>query len=70
MIVSMFLGQKYHGSIDIEGLLLTPTTISKNVSRLAEYYRSLIRPIMMEQAESGVLTLCPDLWTDKECGLG
>jgi len=65
MIVSMFLGKKYHGSIDIEDFLVTPTTISNNVSRLAEYYRSLIRPILIEQAESGVLTLCPDLWTDK-----
>jgi hypothetical protein len=64
MIVSMFLGQKYHGSIDTEDIFVTPATISNNVSRLANHYRSLVRPILIEQAEAGVLTVCPDLWTD------
>jgi hypothetical protein len=64
MIILIFVGRKYHGVIDIADVLVTPTTISKNVHRLAEHYRSLIRPILIEQAESGVLTICPDLWTD------
>ncbi|CAF1396390.1 unnamed protein product [Rotaria sordida] len=56
--------QKYHGSLDIEDLLVIPTTISNTVNQLADHYRSLIRPILIEQAEAGVLTVCPDLWTD------
>ncbi|CAF3426928.1 unnamed protein product [Rotaria sp. Silwood1] len=56
--------QKYHGLIDIEDILVAPTTISYNVNRLADHYRSLARPILIEQAEAGVLTICPDLWTD------
>lgn len=43
---------------------MTPRTISNNVHRLAEEYRNLIQPILIEQAESGTLTLCPDLWND------
>jgi hypothetical protein len=65
LIATKVLGQKYHGTINIDDMLVTPTTISNNVSRLAEHYRSLIRPILIEQAESGVLTICPDLWSDK-----
>jgi hypothetical protein len=64
MIIVLFLGQKYHGLIDFEDILVTPTTISNNVKRLAEHYRSLIRPLLIEQAESGALAICPDLWTE------
>ena len=62
MIVSIFLDQKYHGSIDI----ITRYTFStiNNVNRLSAHYRSLIRHILNEQAEAGALTICPDLWTD------
>lgn len=65
LIATKVLDQKYHGIINIDDMLVTPTTISNNVSRLAEHYKSLIRPILIEQAESGVLTICPDLWSDK-----
>ena len=61
----MFLGKKYPGSIDAADLLVTPTTISSNVHRLADEYRSLLRSILVEQAASGCLCLCPDLWSDK-----
>ena len=64
MIVSIFLCQKYHGSIDIVDILLAPSTISNNVNRPSDHYRSLIRSILIEQAEAGALTICPDLWTD------
>ncbi|CAM4987268.1 unnamed protein product, partial [Rotaria socialis] len=56
--------KKYQGSINIDDILVTPTTISNNVKKLAGYYRSLLRPILIEQAESGALAVCPDLWTD------
>ncbi|CAF3249916.1 unnamed protein product [Rotaria socialis] len=56
--------KKYQGSINIDDILATPTTISNNVKKLAEYYRSLLRSILIEQAESGTLAVCPDLWTD------
>ncbi|CAF4316628.1 unnamed protein product [Rotaria magnacalcarata] len=56
--------KKYQGSINIDDILVTPTTISNNVKKLAEYYRSLLRPILIEQAESGALVVCPDFWTD------
>ncbi|CAF2525499.1 unnamed protein product [Rotaria sp. Silwood2] len=58
------LGKKYQ-DLNITDLLVTPTTISKNVHQLAERYRSLLQPILIEQAESNCLCLCPDLWTDK-----
>ncbi|CAF4659126.1 unnamed protein product, partial [Rotaria socialis] len=56
--------KKYQGSINIDDILATPTTISNNVKKLAEYYRSLLRSILIEQAESGTLDVCPNLWTD------
>ena len=46
-------------------LLVTPTTISNNVRQLADDYRSQLRSILIEQAASGCLCLCPDLWADK-----
>ena len=59
------LGQKYSGKIDAADLIVTPTTISTNVHRLADEYRSFLRSILIEQAASGCLCLCPDLWNDK-----
>ncbi|CAF2053496.1 unnamed protein product [Rotaria magnacalcarata] len=56
--------KKYQGSINIDDILVTPTTISNNVKKLAEYYRSLLRPILIEQDKSGALVVCPDFWTD------
>ena len=32
---------------------------------LAEKYRSLLKPILIQQAENNCLCLCPDLWSDK-----
>ncbi|CAF4313115.1 unnamed protein product [Rotaria sp. Silwood2] len=58
------LGRKYP-DLDSSQLLVTPTTISKNVHQLAEQYRSLLQPILIEQAANSCLCLCPDLWTDK-----
>ena len=65
MIISIFLGQKYQGPINAEDILVTPPTIANNVHQLAELYRSLIRPVLTEQAESGALCICPDLWSDQ-----
>ena len=45
--------------------MASPTTISKNVHHLTERYRSLLQPILTEQAENNCLCLCPDLWTDQ-----
>ncbi|CAF4034435.1 unnamed protein product [Rotaria sp. Silwood2] len=55
---------KHGGSIDFEDIFVTPATISNNVNRLAQHYRSLIQPILIKQAECGALAICPDLWTD------
>lgn len=44
---------------------MTPATISNNVHRLADEYRSFLRSILVEQAASGCLCLCPDLWSGK-----
>ncbi|CAF4377479.1 unnamed protein product [Rotaria magnacalcarata] len=44
--------------------MVSATTISTNVAKLAHDYRSLIKPILIRQAEWGALTVCPDLWTD------
>ncbi|CAF1140504.1 unnamed protein product [Rotaria sordida] len=57
-------GRKYQ-DLDSSQLLVTPTTISKNVHQLAEQYRSLLQPILKQQAANSCLCLCPDLWTDK-----
>ncbi|CAF4086103.1 unnamed protein product [Rotaria sordida] len=57
-------GRKYQ-DLDSSQLLVTPTTISKNVHQLAEQYRSLLQPILIQQAANSCLCLCPDLWTDK-----
>ncbi|CAF3167351.1 unnamed protein product, partial [Rotaria sp. Silwood2] len=64
VIFVYYSGKKYQ-DLNITDLLVTPTTISKNVHQLAERYRSLLQPILIEQAESNCLCLCPDLWTDK-----
>ncbi|CAF1455113.1 unnamed protein product [Rotaria sordida] len=56
-------GRKYQ-DLDSSQLLVTPTTISKNVHQLAEQYRSLLQPILKQQAANSCLCLCPDLWTD------
>ncbi|CAF5179357.1 unnamed protein product, partial [Rotaria magnacalcarata] len=56
--------QKYRCPIDIDDVLVSATTISTNVAKLAHDYRSLIKPILIRQAECGALTVCPDLWTD------
>ncbi|CAF4372964.1 unnamed protein product [Rotaria magnacalcarata] len=53
--------EKYQGSINTDDILVTPTTISNNVKKLAEYYRFLLRPILIEQDKSGALAVCPDL---------
>ncbi|CAF2891451.1 unnamed protein product [Rotaria sp. Silwood2] len=53
--------QKHQGAVNIEDIRVTPTTISNNVNRLVEHYRSLVRPVLIEQAECGVLAFCPDL---------
>ncbi|CAF4282376.1 unnamed protein product [Rotaria magnacalcarata] len=55
---------KYRCPIDIDDVLVSATTISTNVAKLAHDYRSLIKPILIRQAECGALTVCPDLWTD------
>jgi hypothetical protein len=65
LITRYVLGKKYSGNIEAANLLVTPTTISSNVHRLADEYRSLLRSILVEQAASGCLCLCPDLWSDK-----
>ncbi|CAF5193867.1 unnamed protein product [Rotaria magnacalcarata] len=56
--------RKYRCPIDIDDVLVSATTISTNVAKLAHDYRSLIKPILIRQAECGALTVCPDLWTD------
>ncbi|CAF2161723.1 unnamed protein product [Rotaria magnacalcarata] len=56
--------QKYRGPIDIDDVLVSATTTSTNVAKLAHDYRSLIKPILIRQAECGALTVCRDLWTD------
>ncbi|CAF4906656.1 unnamed protein product [Rotaria socialis] len=61
----MNICQKYQGPINAEDILVTPPTIANNVHKLAEYYRSLIRPVLIDQAESGALCVCPDLWNDQ-----
>ncbi|CAF3317150.1 unnamed protein product, partial [Rotaria sp. Silwood2] len=61
---AMDFSRKYP-DLDSSQLLVTPTTISKNVHQLAEQYRSLLQPILIEQAANSCLCLCPDLWTDK-----
>jgi hypothetical protein len=65
LITRYVLGKKYSGNIEAANLLVTPTTISTNVHRLADEYRLLLRSILVEQAASGCLCLCPDLWSDK-----
>ncbi|CAF3479373.1 unnamed protein product [Rotaria sp. Silwood1] len=42
-------GRKYQDLVSSQ-LLVTPTTISKNVHQLVEQYRSLLQPILIEQA--------------------
>ncbi|CAF2040861.1 unnamed protein product [Rotaria magnacalcarata] len=56
--------QKYRGPIDIDDVLVSATTTSTNVAKLAHDYRSLIKPILIRQLECGALTVCRDLWTD------
>ncbi|CAF1275599.1 unnamed protein product [Rotaria magnacalcarata] len=58
------LGKKYQ-DLNSTDLLVTPTTIAKNVHQLAERYRSLLQPLLTEQAENNCLCLCPDLWNDE-----
>ena len=59
-----YLGKKYQ-DLNSTDLLVTPTTIAKNVHQLAERYRSLLQPLLIEQAENNCLCLCPDLWNDE-----
>ncbi|CAF3038405.1 unnamed protein product [Rotaria sp. Silwood2] len=61
---AMDFSRKYP-DLDSSQLLVTPTTISKNVHQLAEQYRSLLQPILIEQAANSCLCLCPDQWADK-----
>ena len=62
MIVSILLDKKKcHASIDIEDILVASSTICNNVNRIADHYRSLIRPILIKQAEADAITICPDL---------
>ena len=58
------LSKDYH-NLNVADLLVTPTTVSNNVRQLADYYRSQLQSILIEQAASECLCLCPDLWTDK-----
>ncbi|CAF5031297.1 unnamed protein product, partial [Rotaria magnacalcarata] len=46
--------QKYRGPIDIDDVLVSATTISTNVAKLAHDYRSLIKPILIRQVECGL----------------
>ena len=54
------LGKNYH-NLNVADLLVTPATISNNVGQLADHYRSQLQLILIEQAASGCLCLCPDL---------
>ncbi|CAF1032271.1 unnamed protein product [Adineta steineri] len=59
------ISQEYQAPIDIDDILVSPAALSNNIHKLAEYYRSLIRSVLIDQAESGTLAISPDLWTDK-----
>lgn len=59
--IFMFSGQNNYGSSDVEDLLLTSTVVSNNINRLTNYYRSLMWPILIQQAEPGVLIIGPNL---------
>ncbi|CAF5020772.1 unnamed protein product, partial [Rotaria sp. Silwood1] len=48
-------GRKYQDLVSSQ-LLVTPTTISKNVHQLVEQYRSLLQPILIEQAANSSST--------------
>ncbi|CAF2064091.1 unnamed protein product [Rotaria magnacalcarata] len=58
------LGKTYQ-DLKSTDLLVIPTTMAKNVHQLVERYRSLLQPLVTEQAENNCLCLCPDLWNDE-----
>ena len=65
MILTSSLGQKYNSSINVEDLVVTAKTVGNNVGKRAEEYRTLLIPLLQEQAEDGCLCIIPDLWSDK-----